>query len=109
MELTLAQESGQAVGEDGYPSSDDNDDTQSSSRPRPSSHSYQNGDEEDTWHGTGVTATTSKARLWLARWALRTGDLDRADQLAGELCQDGVEVEEAKALMRDVRARKEGG
>lgn len=109
MELTLAQESGQAVGEDDDPSSDDNDDTQSSSRPRPSSHSYQNDDEEDTWHGTGVTATTSKARLWLARWALRTGDLDRADQLAGELCQDGVEVEEAKALMRDVRARKEGG
>lgn len=55
-----------------------------------------------------MTATTSKARLWLARWALRSGDLDRADQLAAELCQDGVEVEEAKALMRDVRARNEG-
>ena len=57
--------------------------------------------------GTGVTATTSKARLWLARWAMRNGDLDRADILCGELCQDGVEVEEAKALMRDVRSRRD--
>lgn len=66
-------------------------------------------DTEETDHvgGTGVTATTSKARLWLARWALRQGDLTRADQLAGELCQDGVEVEEAKALIRDVRAQRE--
>lgn len=59
------------------------------------------------WNGTGVTPTTSKARLWLAQYASRNGDLDRADQLAGELCQDGIEVEEAKALMRDVRARRE--
>jgi anaphase-promoting complex subunit 8 len=26
-------------------------------------------------------------------------------ELANELCQDGVEVEDAKALVRDVRAR----
>jgi anaphase-promoting complex subunit 8 len=26
-------------------------------------------------------------------------------ELANELCQDGVEVEEAKGLVRDVRAR----
>jgi anaphase-promoting complex subunit 8 len=66
--------------------------------------------ETETGHvgGIGVTATTSKARLWLARWAFRRGDFNRADQLAGELCQDGIEVEEAKALMRDVRARREG-
>lgn len=63
---------------------------------------------EETWHGSVPTATTSKARLWLAQYALRHGDLARADQLAGELCQDGFEVEEAKALMRDVRARREG-
>lgn len=62
----------------------------------------------DSWQqGTGPTVTTSKARLWLAQYALRNGDLERADQLAGELCQDGMEVEEAKALMRDVRARRE--
>ena len=30
-------------------------------------------------------------------------------ELANELCQDGVEVEEAKALIRDMRARMESG
>lgn len=111
MELTLQQESGQVVQEEEEVSSDDDqsgtDVPSSSRRTRKSSREAE--EEEETWHGTGVTATTSKARLWLARWALRGGDLDRADQLAGELCQDGVEVEEAKALMRDVRARREGG
>ncbi|KAL1990011.1 hypothetical protein VTN49DRAFT_7208 [Thermomyces lanuginosus] len=72
-------------------------------------HTLDPDDEPETVGGTGVTATTSKARLWLARWALQHDDLARADQLAGELCQDGVEVEEAKALMRDVRARREAG
>lgn len=118
MELTLQQESGPVdpEGEEDEASSgnendDDDNDTESSQhhprRARPSPLNNDD-DDEDTWHGTGVTATTSKARLWLARWALRIGDLERADQLAGELCQDGVEVEEAKALMRDVRARREG-
>lgn len=116
MELTLQQETGQVPREEEYVSSDnENDDDQDESesgttRPdRSTIQSSYNDDEEDMSHGTGVTATTSKARLWLARWALRNGDLDRADQLSGELCQDGVEVEEAKALMRDVRARREGG
>ena len=72
-------------------------------------HTLDPDDEPETVGGTGGTATTSKARLWLARWALQHDDLARADQLAGELCQDGVEVEEAKALMRDVRARREAG
>ncbi|KKA27914.1 hypothetical protein TD95_004456 [Thielaviopsis punctulata] len=57
--------------------------------------------------GTGVTAATSKARMWLARYALNTGDFATASRLANELCDDGVEVEEAKALMRDARARLE--
>ncbi|PWY92166.1 20S cyclosome subunit [Aspergillus heteromorphus CBS 117.55] len=118
MELTLQQESGQLVQQDDEDASsdmaDNDDDSQSvteaqSSSRRARKSSTQNDDEEEAWHGTGVTATTSKARLWLARWSLRNGDLERADQLAGELCQDGVEVEEAKALMRDVRARREGG
>lgn len=117
MELTLQQESG-PIGPEGEeePASSDDDDgddkneSQGRSRgARKSSLNNNNDEGEDTWHGTGVTSTTSKARLWLARWALRSGDLERADQLAGELCQDGVEVEEAKALMRDVRARREGG
>ncbi|KAJ3578475.1 hypothetical protein NPX13_g2093 [Xylaria arbuscula] len=61
--------------------------------------------------GTGVTAATSKARMWLARFAMRTDDYATAGRLANELCQDGVEVEEAKALIREVRARieSEGG
>jgi anaphase-promoting complex subunit 8 len=59
--------------------------------------------------GTGVTVATSKARMWLARYAMRTGDYETAMRLATELCQDGVEVEEAKALVREVRARLEKG
>lgn len=57
--------------------------------------------------GTGVTTTTSRARMWLARWEFARGNLRRAMQLASELCEDGVEVEEAKALIRDLRARTE--
>lgn len=113
MELILQQESG-PVGPEGEEDDatsdnddDDNDESQSQHRSRRPRKASPNDDDEDTWHGTGVTATTSKARLWLARWALRNGDLGRADQLAGELCQDGVEVEEAKALMREIRARRE--
>ncbi|KAJ5272398.1 Cdc23 [Penicillium angulare] len=137
MELTLQQESGGAPvneevnsDEDEYSSasenaahsddeanhSDDDGDTRQGRRrkprPRTSSFGMQNDDSSasETWHhGTGPTATTSRARLWLAQYALRQGDLDRADQLAGELCQDGFEVEEARALMSDVRARREGG
>ncbi|KAF2084594.1 anaphase-promoting complex subunit CDC23 [Saccharata proteae CBS 121410] len=64
-------------------------------------------DEEGEGLGTGVTPTTSKARMWLARWAFFGGEWQRSMELANELCQDGVEVEEAKALVRDVRARME--
>ncbi|KAJ5466629.1 Anaphase-promoting complex subunit 8 [Penicillium diatomitis] len=78
-------------------------------KPRPSASSFgmQQDDSSiaEPWHHP--TATTSKARLWLAQHALRNGDFDRADQLASELCQDGMEVEEAKALMRDIRARRD--
>ncbi|CAG8919480.1 unnamed protein product [Penicillium salamii] len=133
MELTLQQESGAPVNENSdAESSSDSEHTSPSDaeiehsgdedpdRPRRTHHSRkprrakesfatQNDDSlvSESWNGTGVTATTSKARLWLAQYASRNGDLDRADQLAGELCQDGIEVEEAKALMRDVRARRE--
>lgn len=81
MEMTLAQEEG--IGEDD--------------------------DEDPPSTGTGVTNTTSKARMWLARWEFARGRLARAMELANELCQDGVEVEEAKALIRDLRARLESG
>lgn len=89
MELTLAQEEGRRDFDDG---------------------GEEEGDEVDerARGGTGVTPTTSRARMWLARWELGNGGLKRALELATELCQDGVEVEEAKALVRDVRARMEG-
>lgn len=61
--------------------------------------------EDDQNEGTGVTAATSKARMWLARFAMRTEDYATAQKLATELCEDGVEVEEAKALVREVRSR----
>ena len=67
------------------------------------------GEEEGTGQGVGVTMTTSKARMWLAKWEFARGSLGRAMELANELCQDGVEVEEAKALVRDLRARMEQG
>ncbi len=57
--------------------------------------------------GTGVTFATSKARMWLARYAMRAEDYDTANRLATELCQDGVEVEEAKALIREARSKME--
>ncbi|KAI9707784.1 MAG: Anaphase-promoting complex subunit 23 [Candelina mexicana] len=94
MELTLAQEEGGR----GNDVDGDDDDV---------------GEDEDRRDGggagTGVTPTTSRARMWLARWELGHGGFKRALELATELCQDGVEVEEAKALVRDVRARMEGG
>ncbi|PFH60735.1 hypothetical protein XA68_10443 [Ophiocordyceps unilateralis] len=61
-------------------------------------------DSGGTAEGTGVTAATSKARMWLARYAMRTEDYATANRLATELCQDGVEVEEAKALVREIRS-----
>lgn len=105
MELTLQQENGPGKDSEG----EDDDDATSASRRTSSLTNREEEDDDEEPSGTGVTATTSKARLWLARWALTHGDLDRADLLSGELCQDGVEVEEAKALMRDIRARREAG
>jgi anaphase-promoting complex subunit 8 len=64
--------------------------------------------EENDGFGTGTTATTSKARLWLARYWWRQGSLDKAEGFAEELCMDGYEVEEAKGLVREIRGRREG-
>nr|POE65609.1 anaphase-promoting complex subunit 8 [Quercus suber] len=60
---------------------------------------------EEGDEGLGVTQITSRARLWLARWCYSCGEWQRTMDLANELCQDGVEVEDAKSLVRDVRAR----
>ena len=63
--------------------------------------------QENDGFGTGTTPTTSKARLWLARYAWRHGDLDTSERLAEELCMDGYEVEEAKGLVREIRGRRD--
>jgi anaphase-promoting complex subunit 8 len=91
MELCIAQEEGTS-------SQTDNDG-------RRTSGGSEDEDRRENNRGTGVTAATSKARMWLARYAMGTGDLETAMRYATELCQDGVEVEEAKALVRDIRAR----
>ncbi|KAL9100458.1 MAG: hypothetical protein Q9163_004169 [Psora crenata] len=87
MELTIAQEEGPAI------NSDDEE---------------EGNDHVERTGGTGVTNTTSRARMWLAKWEAKRGGLQRAMELANELCQDGVEVEEAKALIREMRARIDG-
>ena len=107
MELCVAQESGGEqedanpaesvkIHNDSPPASDDG-----------AAGPADGGDEGAGRQGTGVTAATSRARMWLARFAMRTADYDTANRLATELCQDGVEVEEAKALVREVRSRLE--
>ena len=55
--------------------------------------------------GLGVTQVTSRARLWLAKYCYTNAEWQRTMELANELCQDGFEVEEAKGLVKDVRAR----
>lgn len=61
----------------------------------------------ERFQGVGVTATTSKARLWLCRIEIgedTNESLRKAMELANELCQDGWEVEEAKGLIRQIRS-----
>ncbi|MCJ1352995.1 MAG: Anaphase-promoting complex subunit 23 [Icmadophila ericetorum] len=90
MDLCIAQEDG-PVGED-----DDDDDE------------YGEGGMMGGG-GTGPTMITGKARLWLARWTAHSGDFERSLRLCNELCTDGCDVEEAKALIRELRGRMEAG
>ncbi|CZR70214.1 related to cell division control protein CDC23 [Phialocephala subalpina] len=106
MEMCVAQEEGAADNLEASVINIHADSTSSDDESRPT-RAAGGGGGGDT--GTGVTAATSKARMWLAKNAMKTGDYTRAMQLAGELCQDGVEVEEAKALVREVRVRLELG
>ena len=108
MEMCVAQEEGIADNLEASVINIHADSTSSDDESRPGVTLVSNsGGGGDT--GTGVTAATSKARMWLAKYAMRTGDYTRAMQLATELHQDGVEVEEAKALVREVRVRLEVG
>lgn len=110
MEMTLAQEEGTLSAskflhpDPDLRNDDDHDDNDGDGASTVNDEAEADGEKG---LGTGVTHTTSKARMWLARWALAKGDLGRAMELANELCVDGVEVEEAKALIRDARARIE--
>jgi anaphase-promoting complex subunit 8 len=100
MEMCVAQEDGSAADNPGESitihNDDGSDDGEGNGNPAGAGAARE---------GTGVTAATSKARMWLARFSMRTGDYEAANRLANELCQDGVEVEEAKALIREVRSR----
>lgn len=117
MELTVAQETGStakrvnkaSLAARRYAMDDDDDDIADDATEILSDEDEPDGDVDAGADGFGVgtTATTSKARLWLARWALRQAGLDIAERLAEELCVDGYEVEEAKGLIREVRGRRE--
>ncbi|KAG5932353.1 hypothetical protein E4U53_001373 [Claviceps sorghi] len=112
MELCVAQEEGTAADADANNPLGDSVMVRNDS-PAGSDDAPQHGPDDQTprgdgaaaMEGTGVTPATSKARMWLARFAMRTSDYATANRLAMELCQDGVEVEEAKALVREVRSR----
>lgn len=101
MELCVAQEDGGAAAADASLSESVRmpNDSPAGSDDDPDRH-----DHAAAAEGTGVTAATSKARMWLARFAMRAADYATANRLAVELCQDGVEVEEAKALVREIRS-----
>ncbi|KAK0719594.1 anaphase promoting complex subunit 8 [Lasiosphaeris hirsuta] len=107
MELCVAQEDGGAAGAEGAGLGE----SVAIHRDSPggvASDGEAEGAERGSGHeGTGVTVATSKARMWLARHSMRTEDYATANRLATELCQDGVEVEEAKALIREARSRME--
>ncbi|GAB1314387.1 Anaphase-promoting complex subunit 8 [Madurella fahalii] len=106
MELCLAQEDGGAGAAEGAGLGDSVAIHHDS--PGAGSDGEGEGAEKAGGHeGTGVTFATSKARMWLAKHAMRAEDYETANRLAMELCQDGVEVEEAKALIREARSRME--
>lgn len=105
MEMCVAQEEGPGEVQASYINIHaDEASSEDESRPAIAPAPLPSGEEV----GTGVTAATSKARMWLAKHAMKTGDYIKASQLANELCSDGVEVEEAKALVREVRTRMGG-
>ncbi|KAF6837030.1 anaphase-promoting complex subunit 8 [Colletotrichum musicola] len=102
MELCLAQEGGEA---DADNSLGDSVAIHNDSPGASDDEGNGEGRGEAGREGTGVTASTSKARMWLAKHAMRTADYTTANRLGQELTQDGFEVEEAKALVREARAR----
>lgn len=110
MELCVAQEDGGTGGDGGGGGLTDSIAIHHDSSPGGTSDDEgdNGGDRGGGNEGTGVTVATSRARMWLAQYAMRNEDYATANRLATELCQDGVEVEEAKALIHEARSRMEG-
>lgn len=102
MELCVAQEEGDLVVDPGGLGG-----SVAAHRDLPGGSDDGNGEEREQAmrEGTGVTAVTSQARMWLARHAMDTGDYAAANRLATELTHDGFDVEEARALVREARSR----
>lgn len=64
-------------------------------------------EDDERGPGTGVTNTTSEARMWMARYELGRGNFPRSLALANEMAKDEYEPEETKALIRELRTRME--
>ncbi|KAJ0355626.1 hypothetical protein KNSL1_000753 [Colletotrichum chrysophilum] len=102
MELCLAQEGGEVAAENNLGDSIAiHNDSPGASDDEGNGEGRGDGGHE----GTGVTASTSRARMWLAKHAMASHDFMTANRLATELTQDGYEVEEAKGLVREAKAR----
>ncbi|KAI8216999.1 anaphase-promoting complex subunit 8 [Colletotrichum sp. SAR 10_77] len=102
MELCLAQEGGEAAAENNL---GDSIAIHNDSPGASDDEGNGEGRGEGGHEGTGVTASTSRARMWLAKHAMASHDFMTANRLATELTQDGYEVEEAKGLVREAKAR----
>ena len=110
MELCIAQETGASSAEVSSNSNNNNNTSAATSTlggdpDLAAAATPQDDPDGEQVEGTGVTVATSTARKWLAKYAMQHGDYAMANTLAGELCQDGVEIEDAKALIREVRSR----
>ena len=109
LDLCLAQEEGDtSFGNEG--DAEDSQGTRVPSITSPEGNKVSGGEESGRDLGTGVTQTTSRARLWLVRLEMEDGSLPalrRAEAMANTLCEDEYQVEEAKSMWRSVRARIE--
>ncbi|EMR09109.1 hypothetical protein PNEG_02453 [Pneumocystis murina B123] len=52
-----------------------------------------------------ITLESSKAHMWLAKWEMSRGNLRKAEKYATEIMNGSFDLEEAKALVRDLRSR----
>ncbi|KAG4303449.1 hypothetical protein PCK1_000413 [Pneumocystis canis] len=52
-----------------------------------------------------ITLESSKAHMWIAKWEMSRGNLRKAEKYATEIMNGSFDLEEAKALVRDLRSR----